>query len=72
MTRISRALRANGRVVAVMAAAAVLGVAGLLEAAAGAVLAVLLLIVPARRRRPIADVELGTESVLRKLDPPPQ
>jgi len=68
MTRISRALRANGRVVAVVAAAAVLGVAGLLEAAAGAVLAVLLLIVPARRRRPVADAELGTESVLRKLD----
>jgi hypothetical protein len=58
-TRISRALRANGRVVAVVAAAAVLGVAGLLEAAAGAALAVVLLMVPMRRRRPAGEHQLG-------------
>jgi hypothetical protein len=68
MTKIGRALRANGRVVAVMAAAVVLGVAGLLEAAAGAVLAVVLLAAPVRRRRAPADVELSTESELGRLD----
>ena len=68
MTRIGRALRANGRVVAVVTAAGVLGVAGLLEAAAGAVLAAVLLSVPVRRRRAVADVELSTESALRTLD----
>lgn len=68
MTRIGRALRANGRAVAVVAAAVALGVAGLLEAAAGAVLAVLLLSAPMRRRRAVADAELSTESVLQSLD----
>jgi len=68
MTRIGRALRANGRLVAVVAAAVVLGVAGLLEAAAGAALAVVLLMAPVRRCRAAADVELSTESVLRALD----
>jgi hypothetical protein len=68
MTRIGRALRADVRVVAVTAAAVLLGVAGLLEAAAGTLLAVVLLSVPVRRRRPVADVERSTESVLRRLD----
>jgi hypothetical protein len=69
MTSIGRALRANGRAVAVIAAAGGLALAGLLEAAAGAVAAVVVLSVRVRRRRrPAAGVELGTESALRALD----
>ena len=68
MTTIGRALRANGRVLAAAAVAAVLALAGLLEAAAGALLAVALVSAPLRRRRPAADVELSTGSELRRLD----
>jgi hypothetical protein len=71
MRRLGRELRANRRVAAVVAAAALLAFAvpELRQGAAGALAAALLLTVPLRLRRRLADApERNTESELRSFD----